>query len=262
MTRFDATHPLDDQAIDQIVDRALAPAELRAAIDRLDREPDGWKRCTLAFLEAQCWGEIFRAVDDRATSSLASRPVPLASSCAGPDGGRRRWIRGPLARGNCRGLICHGLGRARGPPQLRGATNDDRPVERQSDPAREWFSCRGCSRREVATPPSGSSRRLADRREPINANGERPCPAGGAISSRHNDRRGGRPDPGRAGNQRAVAQKSATAGDRVRSGRLAKAQGYQVDQRRRFITTTLADGRRVTVPIDQVQIRYTGNNPL
>ncbi len=39
-------------------------------------------------------------------------------------------------------------------------------------------------------------------------------------------------------------------------------QGYQVDQRRQFITTTLADGRRVTVPIDQVQIRYTGNNPL
>ena len=39
-------------------------------------------------------------------------------------------------------------------------------------------------------------------------------------------------------------------------------QGYQVDQRRRLITTTLADGRRVTVPIDQVQIRYTGNDPL
>jgi len=38
--------------------------------------------------------------------------------------------------------------------------------------------------------------------------------------------------------------------------------GYQVDQRRRLITTTLADGRRVTVPIDQVQIRYTGNQPL
>jgi hypothetical protein len=38
--------------------------------------------------------------------------------------------------------------------------------------------------------------------------------------------------------------------------------GYQVDQRRRLISATLRDGRRVTVPIDQVQIRYTGNNPL
>jgi hypothetical protein len=38
--------------------------------------------------------------------------------------------------------------------------------------------------------------------------------------------------------------------------------GYQVDQRRRLISAILADGRRVTLPIDQVQIRYTGNNPL
>jgi hypothetical protein len=38
--------------------------------------------------------------------------------------------------------------------------------------------------------------------------------------------------------------------------------GYQVDQRRRIITATLADGRRVTVPVDQVQISYTGNDPL
>ena len=38
--------------------------------------------------------------------------------------------------------------------------------------------------------------------------------------------------------------------------------GYQVDQRRRLISATLSDGRRVTVPIDQVQIHYTGNQTL
>jgi len=38
--------------------------------------------------------------------------------------------------------------------------------------------------------------------------------------------------------------------------------GYQVDQQRRLLIGTLADGRRVSVPIDQVQIRYTGTNPL
>ena len=47
------------------------------------------------------------------------------------------------------------------------------------------------------------------------------------------------------------------------SGRVALARaGYHVDQRRRFIMTTLVDGRRVAVPVDQVQIRYTGNDPL
>ena len=39
-------------------------------------------------------------------------------------------------------------------------------------------------------------------------------------------------------------------------------QGYQVDQGRRLVTKTLADGRRVTIPIHQVQIRYTGNQAL
>ncbi len=38
--------------------------------------------------------------------------------------------------------------------------------------------------------------------------------------------------------------------------------GYQVDQQRRLLIATLADGRRVSVPIDQVEIRYTGSNPL
>ena len=39
-------------------------------------------------------------------------------------------------------------------------------------------------------------------------------------------------------------------------------EGYQVNQRRRFLTTVLADGRRVAVPVDQVRIRFTGNDPL
>ena len=68
-------------------------------------------------------------------------------------------------------------------------------------------------------------------------------------------------DSGRTGNQHGVAQEPTAAGFRTRPGVLQQ-HGYQVDQRRRLISATLADGRRVTVPIDQVQIRYTGNNPL
>ena len=39
-------------------------------------------------------------------------------------------------------------------------------------------------------------------------------------------------------------------------------QGFQVDRHRRLVTARLADGRRVTVPIDQVKVRYTGIEPL
>ncbi len=45
MTNIDAINPLDDRFIDLIVEGEMSPAELRAAIDRLDGQPDGWKRC-------------------------------------------------------------------------------------------------------------------------------------------------------------------------------------------------------------------------
>ena len=70
MTQLDVINPLNDDLIDQIVDGALTPAQLRAAIDCLDREPDGWKRCALAFLEAQCWRESFRLVGEPKATSL------------------------------------------------------------------------------------------------------------------------------------------------------------------------------------------------
>ncbi len=38
--------------------------------------------------------------------------------------------------------------------------------------------------------------------------------------------------------------------------------GYQVEQHRRLLTTVLPDGRRLAIPVDEVQIQYTGNEPL
>src|SRR5689334_12402860 len=48
-----ATDPL----IDRLVDGDLDSEARRALLLRLDAEPDGWRRCALAFLEAQCWRE-------------------------------------------------------------------------------------------------------------------------------------------------------------------------------------------------------------
>ena len=39
-------------------------------------------------------------------------------------------------------------------------------------------------------------------------------------------------------------------------------QGYQLEQTRRFISVPLADGRRAAVPVDHVQLRYVGREPL
>jgi hypothetical protein len=51
--------PVDDRLVDRLVDGELADAERRELLLRLEREADGWRRCALAFLEAQNWRQAF-----------------------------------------------------------------------------------------------------------------------------------------------------------------------------------------------------------
>ena len=45
----------DDILFDRLVDGDLSAAERRQLLESLDTRPDGWRRCALAFLEAQSW---------------------------------------------------------------------------------------------------------------------------------------------------------------------------------------------------------------
>ena len=53
---------LDDTLLDRLVDGELSDAEYREALVALDSHPDGWRRCALAFLEAQAWGRDLGAL--------------------------------------------------------------------------------------------------------------------------------------------------------------------------------------------------------
>ena len=72
--------PTDDILLDRLVDGELSPAERRELLASLDGRPDGWRRCALAFLEAQTWrGELPQLVAE-ATSSprqTSVEEVPL-----------------------------------------------------------------------------------------------------------------------------------------------------------------------------------------
>jgi hypothetical protein len=44
---------MNDKLLDRLVDGELPDAEYRAAVEQFEADPDGWRRCALAFLEAQ-----------------------------------------------------------------------------------------------------------------------------------------------------------------------------------------------------------------
>ena len=71
----------DDTRFDRLVDDELSEEERRELLGRLDDEPGGWRRCALAFLEAQCWKQVARRSVDRNDSRSAG--VTPASASAG-----------------------------------------------------------------------------------------------------------------------------------------------------------------------------------
>ena len=65
--------PEDDRLVDRLVDGELPDAERRDLLLRFEREPDGWRRCALAFLEAQNWRQAF----DPLMASDVPRPIDV-----------------------------------------------------------------------------------------------------------------------------------------------------------------------------------------
>lgn len=72
------TDPLDSQ-LDRLVDGELPADEYRLLLSTLDAQPQGWRRCALAFLEAQALGGELRELREEA---LAPKPVTRATAAA------------------------------------------------------------------------------------------------------------------------------------------------------------------------------------
>jgi hypothetical protein len=246
MTYSEAMKPLGDEFIDRVVDGGLTPAELRGAIERLDRDADGWKRCAVAFLEAQCWRESMRAMEQPAGAPMLGRSASLHQSAAFSTRAQLRFLRRPIAAGIIAASFALGwLGHAARTRSVAGASTMAAAVQPVYAPASQVDSSPALGRRDDQYPQT-----WADVARPVmrlrvgseSAQAEVPILAGPGINE---EWLRNQPPP--------VNEHSLV---------VLQQHGYQVDQRRRLITTTLPDGRRVAVPIDQVQIRYTGNNPL
>ena len=61
--------------LDRLVDGELGEADRRAVLVALDGEAGGWKRCALAFLEAQAWQEAARAESAQGAAPETTAPL-------------------------------------------------------------------------------------------------------------------------------------------------------------------------------------------
>ncbi len=251
MNQPDPALPVDDALIDRMVDGGMTPGELRAAALRLDRDAGGWKRCALAFVEAQVLNESLRALDQADRHHPHAKALPLISAAPKPD--RHRWLRSAAAAAIVVSSFAMGW-----------IVRETWPTSRARDSlaldteARRLSSQSGRPQAEsTATPgdapdqdsafqpaePDATVRAVATIRfGPENSPAEVPVFAGPGITE---DWLVQQPPPVSEYRQVALAR-----------------QGYQVDQQRSYFTAILADGRRVAVPVDHVRIQYTGNEPL
>jgi hypothetical protein len=63
----------DDAAFDRLVDGELSADDRRSLLASLDGRSDGWRRCALAFLEAQSWrGEFGRMIEQTASAATVA----------------------------------------------------------------------------------------------------------------------------------------------------------------------------------------------
>lgn len=67
---FSYNNTLLMQDMDRLVDGELSPLDRQNLLKRLDNEPDGWRRCALAFLEDQAFREGLKPVAQEVPAAL------------------------------------------------------------------------------------------------------------------------------------------------------------------------------------------------
>jgi hypothetical protein len=258
------TMPTIDDLIDRLLDGAVQPGEMRKAVKLLDATPDGWRRCAVAFLEAQSWGDAMRCEEESApTNRLELRGFmpQVLSGHSGIDPVRPCPDTQPLRGGRLLAasvvLVAFTLGWAGhgwrtqiarekpenpnvvdtgSSPRVRSGSLDE-AAPPSSGPLPEAepqsLAVRGPIIQEVARLRIGTGK---------STTAEVPILAGTGIDERFLLEQ----PPAVSEHQRAVWERL----------------GYQLEQRRRLVSIPLSDGRRAAVPIDQVKVRYVGREPL
>jgi hypothetical protein len=242
--------PFDrQQLLDLLVDGELDAARRRELLSWCRHDPEGWRRCALAFLEAQSWRQELSAAAQPGAVAVPAVALPAARSESLKTRPLRFWI-GPLAMAASfflafsLGLLWRGW--APGEPRIA----DQRPMdsgqvasnEQSEQPPRGQLA--GGQGSALAGGQGPASRPLANVRLVVDG------PQGASQEIELPVMEGGSLDELLSGQGSAIPAEVQRALERL---------GHRVRQRRQLVPFDLEDGRRLIVPVDEIDVHPAGD---
>jgi hypothetical protein len=246
-------HAEEQELLDRLVDGDLDDEKHRELLLHLENHPDGWRRCALAFLEAQQWEQELKSLRSGGSLESGSPPsgdLPTPAAPRTPPASRARWIRGPI--GSALGmaasfLLAFGLGLA-----WRSWDGVDQPERGQVAQSRPLVpNSSGQSSAELRSHTPGTHtpgtqwttvslpvQRATGEVEEL----EVPVAVGGNVSADS------------IFNQPFVLPEQLL--------NQLERQGHRVRQNRQLVPFQLDDGRQVVFPVDQIDVRFVGERVI
>ena len=229
----------DETRLDRLVDGELSPVEYREFLQVLEREPDGWRRTALAFLEAQAFGQDFGELRQELElpRNNTSHPTTSISSSS-----KQGVVRLALAMA-ASFLVAFGL----------GAWWRSDSVRPDSSPATSVVK---------DDPQSGAGTELATQSVPAQQTPPRPSVPREQLTFvlSRGDGQSDRVDMPIYDQDDAYArwliEQPALSVEVERDLRRA---GYRIERQREWAPVRLRDGRRAVFPVDQLQITPVSN---
>lgn len=279
---------VNSELLDRLVDGELTPQERRELLRRLEGEPQGWRRCALAFLEAQALEEELPGLLGEALAGLSGSTAPSAAPAEAKSpqvpqpqparrekaGGLKRQIPSALAVAASL-LAALWLGSMWSPWHDRAA---DRPVDvATGGGARESAASRADRSGESARPSESlPGRGLAGLGQGSPGGLSFPLPGSGYRRSAPSAQGPWEAvtlavDGGREAADHSI-QLPARRRDRLDEQWLdslpgampssvvdaLRHSGHEVRQQRQVLPLRMQDGRKLLVPIDDVEVKYRG----
>lgn len=247
-----------DAQLDRLVDGELPDHEYRRLLASLDDEPGGWRRCALAFVEAQAL--------QRDLGELAELGQPYCEDArtipARPSGDRRRWplllaMAGSFLLAFTLGMYFSGPWRGSTPPLADGP-----PDIAENVPDGELAG--GVDDSAAAVRPEPEQWPTIDDRGPAYEEATPPSEPEGVMTlvfeDADNEMRRVELPYYRYDERQAVRWPTEGPEPPIDLIRALRRTGHDLRQRRQFVPIDLDDGSRVVFPMDEVEIVPVGGH--